>query len=403
MKINEDTRKSVKKTVINTAVTLVTTSILGVFFGIPTKIYNMITNDDKYNKSFITSFLDIDLFQEITPYIDDVKSNNTLQIKETFISPLDTYNRISSSEEVSDYRAWLSTEGCVLNAYVQNMTDNNIAVSEYKLVIDKVQAAEIPYAEVFSLCSNNKMHLYVVNSGNAKLTNAKVKLSAYTYDMTDPNAINIDNVLNSIVNIQNKQCEIELPDVNAGQILEFASYDMDPNEYNNFLNDFEYMDIGVYANVFLKNDKKTDISYNYLGIIGNDENGDLKLFAESGSSAESIKRETIVDLSQKPPFDINLKTEFKIEANDTEFLQVAIFTKKTCEISFHIEIKKAGGNFIKSDIITQKILVPLYDTSMFLCGIQQWVEDNDITNYNYNDNPSLQEDINYNFNEEYIY
>lgn len=366
-------------------------------------LYKKITDGEKYSKSFTTSSLDIDLFQEVTPLIDDIKSNNTLQIKETFISPLNTYNRISSSEEVSDYKSWLSTEGCVLNAYVQNMTDKNIAVSEYKLVIDKVQATEIPYAEVVSLCSNNKMHLYVVNSGNAKLTNAKVKLSAYTYDMTNPNAINIDNVLSSIVNIQNEQCEIELPDVNAGQILEFASYDMNPNEYDNYLNNSEYVDIEVYANVFLKDDKKTDISSNYLGIIGNDENGDLGLFTEGGSSAESIKRETIIDLSQKTPFDINLKTEFKIDANDTEFLQVAIFTKKTCEISFHVEIKKAGGNFIKSDVITQKILVPLYDTSMFLCNIQQWLEDNNITNYNYNDNPSLQEFINYKFDEEYIY
>ncbi len=103
----------------------------------------------------------------------------------------------------------------------------------------------------------------------------------------------------------------------------------------------------------------------------------------------------MIKLNKKTPYDISLRTEFKIGASDTEYLQTYIFTEETCEPTFHLEIKTAGKNYLVTKPVTQKIFIPLYDDDIYLSGIKRWVEENGIENYQYNDNPSLQKEIEY--------
>lgn len=62
----------------------------------------------------------------------------------------------------------------------------------------------------------------------------------------------------------------------------------------------------------------------------------------------------------------------------------------------------ADENYLVTKPVKQKIFIPLYDDSLYLYNIKCWVEENNIVNYQYNDNPSLQKEIEYNIKEDYI-
>lgn len=333
--------------------------------------------------------------------IDDNKCN--LKITESFISPLNTYKSIESSEDVPNYRKWLSMEGCILNAFVENVTEKDIPISEYKLRIDDIQPVEIAGAEIFVVCSDSKVNFYVVNCGNSPLLNAKMKLSAYYSDYLNSQLIELEGgMLSSIINTQDKNNEVELPNVEPGEIVKFAAFDMNMSSYNECQNILGNKDIRIYANTFFDDNYRTDISKNYLGLFMDRGDG-LEIVLAEGGSMNAIKREVIIDLKEDVPFDINFQTEFKIDASEIELLQIAIFPKSTCKLTFHLEMKEVGGDYIKSPPMTQQIFIPLYDCSFYLSRIRLWVQNNNIIDYHYNDDRILQETINYKFSEEYVY
>lgn len=335
-------------------------------------------------------------------FVDQNLISQSLEVKEVFISPLYTYERIESSDDVSDYRNWLSSDGCVLNTFVSNTTNRNVAISEYKLVIEKVEPIEIPCANIFALCSDNVLSLYVVNYGNTELVNAKAQFLGYcNYFSSETTKIEQEQ-LAAILNIQNEDCVIDIPITEAGQILKFASLDLNKEAFNHWAFTSGENDMSLNVNLYFGGKQKIEIDNNFLGYFGNEgRNGDFGLTWAMGGVLNPIIRDVVVELTEETPFDIYLQTEFNIKANNTELLQVTILPKNTCEITFHLEMKEAGGIPIKTDSISQKVLVPLYDIIGGLANIRLWVIDNNITNYSYNDDPSLQEFINHKFGEYY--
>lgn len=324
---------------------------------------------------------------------------NSLKIRESFVSPL-IYNKSENLYESNINSSNYLSEGCMLNTYIENVSDKNIAISKYKLVVDSIDSFEMPTADIFSICKDNQLSLYVVNNGNIKLENAKVQLVAYYKENGQINSIPIGHsMLSSIINIRDNNNEIKLPEIKSGQILKFATLDLNVDNFERY--DKKSAGIWVDVNTFFDDKYKTEIGCHPLGYLVN-HNGNLDIVLGVGGDGEAIKRQVMIKSNKRTPYDIPLHTEFKINANDTEYLQTYIFTEKTCELTFHIEIKKAGKNYLITKPVRQKIFIPLYDPSIYLQKIKFWVEENDIENYHYNDNPSLQKEIEYDTKEDYI-
>lgn len=320
---------------------------------------------------------------------------NYMEERETFVSSLNSVGITSFENNYNCLR-----EGCILNSYIENITDKNIAISKYKLVIDSIKPCEIPTADIITICNNNQLFMYVVNNGNVKLENAKVQLLAYNSGLNGPTEIT-NEMLSSIINTQDANNEIRIPDINPGQILKFATFNMNPDVFDRYNETFGIMSISIYVKTFFEDDEKSEISENPLGTLTNN-NGNLDIVLGLGGYAESIKRNAIIDPYKNTPYDISLHTEFEIESHDTEFLQTYIFTEKTCEPTFHLEIKNAGKDYIQTKPITQKIFIPLYDDSLHLYNIKMWIDKYNIENYCYNEDPILQQEIEYNPKGDYI-
>lgn len=324
---------------------------------------------------------------------------NSIKIRESFISSFNPYEELNSPEYNNGNKNYMS-DGCMLNTYIENVTDKDVAISKYKLVVDSIDSFEIPTADIFSVCQNNQLFLYVVNNGNIKLENAKVQLVAYYQENGQINPIQMGHsMLSSIINIKDAHNEIEIPEIKSGQILRFATLDMSVDSFEKYKK--MVGNIEIYAKAFLDDGDRTEIGRNPLGDLVNHD-GNLDIVLGIGGKADAIKRKAMIKLNKKTPYDISLHTEFKIDANSTEYLQTYIFVEKTCEPTFHLEIKRAGKNYLVTKPVKQKIFIPLYDDSLYLYNIKCWVEENNIVDYQYNDNPSLQKEIEYNIKEDYI-
>lgn len=90
-----------------------------------------------------------------------------------------------------------------------------------------------------------------------------------------------------------------------------------------------------------------------------------------------------------------------VDINSTELLKTAIFVEKTCKITFHIELKEAGGGYVKSKSMTEEILIPIYNIECESTVIRDWVINNNIIDDHYNDDVQLQEQILYKITDEY--
>lgn len=325
---------------------------------------------------------------------------NSLKISESFVSVLSRSEELGTLDYNNGNKDYMS-KGCMLNTYIENVTDKNIAISKYKLVVDSIKPFEMPTADIFSICKDNQLSLYVVNNGNIKLENAKVQLIGNYRDNGQTESIQIGNsMLSSVIDTRDDNNEIKIPEIEAGQILKFATLEMSVDNFER--NKKVFGSIWIEVKSFIDDKEGTEIGRYPLGNLVNHD-GNLDIVLGIGGEAKAIKRQVMIKLNKKTPYDISLRTEFKIGASDTEYLQTYIFTEETCEPTFHLEIKTAGKNYLVTKPVTQKIFIPLYDDMLYLYKIKRWVEENSIENYQYNDNPSLQKEIEYNIEEDYLF
>lgn len=209
-------------------------------------------------------FLGMKIYTISTNAVNSLK--DPIEIVESYASSLDNFEY---SELQNDEYDWQFTEGCVLNTYVKNLINDNVAISKYKLVIDNIESAEISNADIFAYSSNNQLYLYVVNNGNNILTNAKVQISAFYYNNGDPNP-NETNQLSKILNTETTNCIFDIPEIEPGRIFRFATFDFNIDAYREYQESLGNSTLQIYTNTFFDND--INISYNYLGYLEEREN-----------------------------------------------------------------------------------------------------------------------------------
>ncbi len=399
----KNTNKKAKEELQNFKYQIIIGTIIAIIGAIVGIIINM--ENIKTIIKFITPKEEISIISVSPMIINDIdvqaviESDTTtakaIDIIETYISNLDSYYN-ETSIEIKD--EWLMTDGCVLNAFVQNETNINVPISDYKLVIDDIEQTEISSAEIVACSSNNQLYLYAINNGNAKLVDAKIQLSAYYYEISNNYPKRIE-MLSKIMGAKNENCIFDIPEVEPGEIKRFATFEFNLDSYYECLESVGNINIDVYAESFLSDG--TNISYDYLGTIREYEN-QLDIAPSVGGTTDSIDREIIIDITKETPYDIFLRNDFQIDSYNTEVLKLAIFVPKTCKITFHIELKEAGGGYVKSELMTQEILIPLYNIENNNTDIRIWIMNNDIIDYHYNDDPQLQESIKYKAYEKYF-
>lgn len=313
--------------------------------------------------------------------------NIQLSCQNLYAAPLSTGKKVGDEQKAAFLdnlcKQKNASEGCMLNAFVENKSDHKAYISEANIVVSKIKKISLSEIKLLGSYRNNQITCHIVNNGDKAWKNINVQL--YGYCNTDSGYKMLeDEKLAEILNISAEELMMQVAGLEPGEILNMKNFDVNSEQLSKVSG---VLNIGYKT---FKKDKRTEIDRGLLGKVIS-ENAQIQFSVDNEAVPEVEGEEVIIDVQKNKMQRISVDKKFSVKPRKQMLLQSVVYPTQSCEIEAYLELVTAEGKTKKTKVMTQKILVPKYKINDGLyTEVRDWITANNITNYKYNENPQLE-------------
>lgn len=321
------------------------------------------------------------------------KLKETVKFREVFASYIPQTNLplvidIPNKTEYNDHLIYF--KGSVLKVVVENCSEKNIAIKNAWLVIDQALPFEERQLVILGLKKNNMFAIYIVNNGYTNIHNIKISLTG-NYDVESGKSFLRDEELAKIFSSTVENIHFTIPELRSGEIKQIAEFLIDVNWLHTYTlgRDWIYICKRVNYDFCYEN-----IDEFLASIVWNNDHLDV-IYCQGGEP-DVEKYYTEIDIKDPFPKIQELPIEFNINSKSCKQIQVVTYVNESCVMKYHFELEISGNKKFTSKYNTVNIAVPVYETSGgYFHTLREWIIENNIIHYKYNDRPLLQKRIEY--------
>ena len=322
-----------------------------------------------------------------------IKQKGTVKFLEVFSSYIPQKNLLLITDiidKAGSNNHPIYFKGSVLKTVIENSSEKNVSVKQAWLVIDEVRDFEKRQLIILGHKKNNRFVIYIVNNGYTHINNIKISLKG-NYDVESGKNFLQDEELAKLLSTTVENIYFKVPELKSGEIKQIADFLIDVNLLHEYSNGRDW----VYILQKVSYDFCEENLDGFLASIVWNQNR-LEVIYCQGGGRDVEKYFIEINLKSIFPKKIELPVEFDIHSNSCKQIQIVTYVNQCGIIKYHFELEVAGDKKIISKPNTVKIVVPIYETSYgYFHILREWLIENEITHYKYNDSPLLQKKIEY--------
>lgn len=285
-------------------------------------------------------------------------------------------------------------KGCVLKTTVTNRKEDSVEISDVTLVIDEIKRLEQVRSVVLGYMYNNKLEIYLINDGKKNFS-GKVQLSFKYYDEELGTEDYLEDYI--IERILSPRVFGKYEELQGGEICRIAQYDISCTELQNWMKE-HYENSGIYI-VAKVVDGYSGREYEYdLGCMYAASSNRACLEWKQGEEYEyPVDNPIVLDPNMENVSSYETGMDYNLESNGTQNIQIVMLATESCEVTFHAAISTKDGETVITDQFQEKIFVPLYKNGKQnqYSKVMQYLVWHNISEYYYNQDISIQENIAY--------
>lgn len=295
-----------------------------------------------------------------------------------------------SLDRIEHNGQWVYFKGSILRAIVENCSEKTVAVKHTWLAIDQVQPFEERRLVILGHKKNNRFVIYIVNNGSANINNIKISLTG-NYDVESGKMFLRDEELANLFSSTVENIRFIIPELKSGEIKQIADFSIDTK----LLHEYTCGRDWVYICKKVEYDFCCEKMDKFLASIVW-ENDHLEVIYCQGGGDDVERYYVEINSNSEFPQKMELPTDFNINSKSSKQIQVVTYVNESSTVKYHFEFEIAGNKKLVSKPSEVSIAVPIYETSHgFYHTLREWLVENEIVNYKYNDSPRLQKRIEY--------
>lgn len=321
------------------------------------------------------------------------KLKKTVKFREVFSSYIPQTNLplvtdIRNKVEYDDQSIYF--KGSVLKVVVENCSEKNIAIKNAWLVIDQAWPFEERQLVILGHKKNNMFAIYIVNNGYTDIHNIKISLTG-NYDVESGKSFLRDEELTKIFSSTVENIHFTISELKSGEIKQISEFLIDVSLLHKYTHGRDWLYICKKVNY----DYCYENTDEFLASIVWEQNH-LEVIYCQGEGPDVEQYFAEISLKSSFPNKIELPTDFNINSKSCKQIQVVTYVDRSSKIKYHFELETIESKKLISKQNTVNIAVPIYETSGgFFNILREWLIENNIIYYKYNDRPLLQKKIVY--------
>lgn len=243
-----------------------------------------------------------------------------------------------------------------------NRCNYNLTIQECNFVIDDYDSYEYQRIDLLLDVYQNKMIVYAINNGSVPCENVDIILHTKDYTEQEMELL-LGNDFTKMKTISK---------IKIGEIIKIGEYKI---SFPNVISDhFMKGRIPLCGEISIQK-QKIEKNY-YLGFLIYNS-GALEHVISQGAPPYYEKYSVLLDGKMVIPYILSVPISRILESNGNKELRITLYSKHSCTIQFHYELKIASTIY-KNSSCTAKICVPTYDTeNRYFYKLRKWLRSKD--------------------------